>query len=59
MKPIATKSENWAKNYLMFHKPQHGIPLQAMFKLYLFNLGPCVLKHLWCEIVDSNINYFL
>ena len=25
----------------------------------VFNLDPCVMKHLWCGIVDSSINPFL
>ena len=24
----------------------------------VFNLGPCVMKHLWCDIVHSSIIYF-
>ena len=25
----------------------------------VLNLDPCVMKHLWCDIVDSSINYFI
>ena len=25
----------------------------------VFNLEPCVMKQLWCDIVDSSINSFL
>ena len=23
----------------------------------VFNLDPCVMKHLWCDIADSSINF--
>ena len=59
MKPIATKNENWVRFYLMLHKPQHSSISDTGNDQPVFNLHPCVIKHLWCYIVDSWINSFL
>ena len=59
MKPIATKSEYW------YFFPLCSIILNMASisgtgnVQQEFNLDPCVMKHLWCDIVESTINSFL
>ena len=54
MEPIATKSDILCSiNLNMAFFSSTGNVQQV------FNLDPCVMKHLWCDIVDSTINSFL
>ena len=59
MKLVAVKSENCAFftlcsiNLIMASISCTGI-VQPVF-----DLDPCVMKHLWCDIIDSSRNSFL
>ena len=58
MKPIATKSEHWEFNLCSINLKVASISGTGNVQPIL-NLDPCVMKHLWCDTIDSSINYFL
>ena len=65
MKPVDTKSENWNFLYKEWKLEFFTLcfinlnmaSISGMGKVQsIFNLDPCVMKHLWSDIVDSSIN---
>ena len=61
MKPIATKNENW--ELFLPYVPSINLNMTSIRGMGnvqpVLNLDPYVMKHLWCDIVDSSINSFL
>ena len=54
MKPIATKSENWNSFTLLTINLNMASISGTGNVQPVFNLVSCVMKHLWCDIVDIN-----
>ena len=60
MKLITTKSENWIFFFTLCSINLNMASISGMGNVQpVFNLDPFVMKRLWCDIVDSSINYFL
>ena len=56
MKLIATKSENWDFFFTLCSINLKMISICGTRNTQpVFNLGPCVKKHLWCDIIESSI----